>query len=85
MPGRPQRLFDQPYLMSDDAGSRGSTDGTGSADFVGRQRQSGGPRGECDRPPQKWSTLSYGFCSRGGPDAEEDLQAGRDCRQAASG
>ena len=33
----------------------------------------------------KWSTLSYGFCSRGGPDAEEDLQAGRDRRQAATG
>src|ERR1700690_1272232 len=34
--------------------------------------------GSLDRPPLKWSTLSYGFCSRGGPDAEEDLQAGRD-------
>jgi hypothetical protein len=38
-----------------------------------------------DPPPSKWSTLSYGFCSRGGRDAEEELQAGRDCRQAAAG
>jgi hypothetical protein len=37
-----------------------------------------------DRPPLKWSTLSYGFLEED-RDAEEDLQAGRDCRQAAPG
>jgi hypothetical protein len=36
-------------------------------------------------PRRSGPPLSYGFCSRGGPNAEEDLQAGRDCRQAAAG
>jgi len=33
----------------------------------------------------KWSSLSYGFCSKEDRDAEEDLQAGRDRREAAAG
>jgi len=38
-----------------------------------------------DRPPLKWSTLSYGFALEEDRNAEEDVQAGRDCRQAAAG
>jgi hypothetical protein len=38
-----------------------------------------------DPPPLKWSTLSYGFGLKEGRDAEEELQAGRDRRQVASG
>jgi hypothetical protein len=40
---------------------------------------------QIDRPPLKWSTVSYVFCSKEGRDAEEDLQAGRDRREAAAG
>ena len=40
---------------------------------------------EIDPPPLKWSALSYGFCSKEDRDAEEELQAGRDRRQAAAG
>jgi adenylate cyclase len=39
---------------------------------------------EIDRPPAKWSTQSYGLAKED-CDAEEGLQAGRDCRQAAAG
>ena len=38
-----------------------------------------------DPPPAKWSTLSYGFAVKEDRNAEEELQAGRDCRQAAAG
>src|SRR4051812_25982519 len=38
-----------------------------------------------DPPPVKWSTLSYGFCSKEDRDAEKELQAGGDRRQAAPG
>src|SRR3954470_24780039 len=38
--------------------------------------------GGCDPPPVKWSTLSYGFCSKEDRDAEKELQAGGDRRQA---
>ena len=47
-----------------------------------------GPREEfvvVDRPPLKWSALSYGFGSKEDRDAEENLQAGRDRREAAPG
>jgi len=37
-----------------------------------------------DPPPPKWSTLSYGLAKED-RDAEEELQAGRDRRQAAAG
>jgi DNA-binding Lrp family transcriptional regulator len=53
-----------------------------------RLRQEGILRGfhaDVDRPPLKWSTVSYVFCSKEGRDAEEDLQAGRDRREAAAG
>src|SRR5262249_29587020 len=36
-------------------------------------------------PPVKWSTLSYGFARKEDRNAEEELQTGRDCRQAAPG
>ena len=38
-----------------------------------------------DPPPLKWSTLRYVFAIKEDRDAEEELQAGRDCRQAAAG
>jgi hypothetical protein len=38
-----------------------------------------------DRPPSKWSTVSYVFALEEDCDAEEDLQAGRDRRQVAAG
>jgi hypothetical protein len=38
-----------------------------------------------DPPPLKWSTLSYGFAHKEDCDAKEELQAGRDRRQAAAG
>jgi hypothetical protein len=38
-----------------------------------------------DPPPLKWSTLSYGFALKEDRNAEEELQAGRDRRQAAAG
>jgi hypothetical protein len=40
----------------------------------------GGPRDYA-----KWSTLSYGFARKEDQNAEEELQAGRDRRQAAAG
>lgn len=38
-----------------------------------------------DPPPLKWSTLSYGFAHKEDQNAKEELQAGRDRRQAAAG
>src|SRR5215471_6116508 len=38
-----------------------------------------------DPPPVKWSTLSYGFAHKDDCNAEEELQAGGDCREAAPG
>src|ERR1051325_8893124 len=38
-----------------------------------------------DPPPLKWSILSYGFARKEDRNAEEELQAGRDRRQAAPG
>jgi hypothetical protein len=38
-----------------------------------------------DPPPSKWSTLSYGFALKEDRNAEEELQAGGDRRQAAAG
>ena len=35
-----------------------------------------------DPPPLKLSSLSYGFALKEDHDAKEELQAGRDCRQA---
>jgi len=40
---------------------------------------------ETDPPPLKWSTLSYVFARKEDRNAEEELQAGRDRRQAAAG
>jgi carbon-monoxide dehydrogenase large subunit len=42
-------------------------------------------KAEVDPPPLKWSTLSYVFAHKEDRNAEEELQAGRDCRQAAAG
>ena len=39
----------------------------------------------CDLPPLKWPTVSYGFALKEDCNAEEELQAGRDRRQAAAG
>ena len=44
-----------------------------------------GPVAKGDPPPLKWSTLSYGFARKEDRNAEEELQAGRDRRQAAPG
>jgi hypothetical protein len=52
--------------------------------FNQRGRFDGDARG-FDRPPLKWSTQSYGFALKEDRDAEEELQAGRDRRQAAAG
>jgi hypothetical protein len=38
-----------------------------------------------DPPPLKWSTLSYGFALKEDRNAEEELQAGGDRREAAAG
>jgi hypothetical protein len=38
-----------------------------------------------DPPPLKWPTLSYGFALKEDRNAEEELQAGGDRRQAAAG
>jgi hypothetical protein len=40
---------------------------------------------DSDPPPLKWSTLSYGFAHKEDRNAEEELQAGGDRRQAAAG
>src|SRR4051794_1017490 len=45
----------------------------------------GGGATGADRPPLKWSTLSYGFCFKEDRNAEKELQAGRDRRQVAAG
>ena len=52
-----------------------------SLDAVGH----GPARKPTDPPPRKWSTLSYGFAHKEDQNAEEELQAGRDRRQAAAG
>jgi len=42
--------------------------------------------GRFDPPPLKWSTLMYGFLpEKEDHDAEEEAQAGRDCREVAAG
>jgi PAS domain S-box-containing protein len=50
-----------------------------------RGAQRGAALTQRDPPPAKWSTLSYGFCSKEDRDAKEAVQAGRDCREAAAG
>src|SRR5262249_10599033 len=61
------------------------------AEMVNRQWEGSGgalpirPWPGSDPPPVKWSTLSYGFAHKGGCNAEEELQAGGDWREAAPG
>ena len=61
----------------------GLTD-TGAGTLADARTGKNGRHRLAEPPPPKWSTLSYGLAKED-RDAEEELQAGRDRRQAAAG
>ena len=72
------------------ASSRSTANATCGATCCGCGKSSrwrrGEPNSRPDPPPLKWSTLIYGFWAiKEDRNAEEELQAGRDRRQAATG